>query len=78
MKKIISTIISSILGLLLLVGIGFYIVPKFITKHQTGWTDFVDKTGLFIANNWLWIVIVLAVLIIATITICALIKQKRR
>ena len=78
MKKIISTIISSILGLLLLVGIGFYIVPKFITKKQTGWTNLVDKTGLFFATNWRWIVIMLAVIIIAIITIYTLIKRKRR
>lgn len=78
MKKTISAIISSVLGLLLLVGVGFYIVPKFITKKQTGWTTFIDKAGLFIANNWIWIVVILAILIIATITIFTLIKTKRR
>lgn len=78
MKKTINTIISSILGLAILVGVGFYIVPKFITKKETGWTNFIDKIGLFFANNWIWIVIVLAILVIATITLYFVIKTKRR
>ena len=78
MKKIIGTIILSILGLAILVGIGFYVVPKCILKKQTDWTNFIDKIGLFFANNWLWILIALLILMVIIITIFGFIKKKGR
>lgn len=77
MKQKINEIILSIITLAILVGVGFYIVPKFILKQQTGWTNAIDSIINFIKTNWIWILVVLAVLIIAVITIIILVKKHK-
>mgnify|MGYP006982397128 CR=1 FL=1 len=78
MKQKINALISSVIGLLILAGAGFYVVPKFITKKQTKWTNGIDKLINFIKTNWIWVLVVVGILVIATITIAILLKRKEK
>ena len=69
MKRMIGSIIAILAGLGLITGALFYIIPKFIQKKSTGYTNFIDNVCSWVATNWIWCIVIVAALMFVLIVI---------
>ena len=78
MRKMIGSIVAILIGAGLITGAGFYIVPKFIQKTTTKWTEFIDKAGNWIGANWVWFILIVIAVIVAVMALVLALTQRKK
>ena len=76
MKALWAWIISGLVTAGLATGALFYVIPKYGQHKDTGYVQFVDKILDFVKANWIWLVVILGITLIAGIALAIVARKK--
>ena len=77
MRAMWAWIVSALCTVGFVTGTLFYVIPKYAEHNETGYVKFIDKVGAFIANNWAWLLVVVALVVALTVVSVMLVKRRK-